>query len=58
MLELCEDYRENVRRVDERMRVKENFDLIKKVLFIGKQEITLYFIDGFVDGGSMNFSSI
>ena len=54
MLELCEDYRENVRRVDERMRVSENFDLIKKVLFIGEQEITLYFIDGFVDGGSMN----
>ena len=54
MLELCEDYRENVRRVDAALRVNENFDLIKKVLYLGKQEITLYYIDGFVDGGSMN----
>ena len=54
MLELCEDYRENIRRVDEALRVNENFDIIKKTLFLGKQEITLYYIDGFVDGGSMN----
>ena len=54
MLELCNDYRENVRRMDERMRVNENFDLIKKVLYLGEQQITLYYIDGFVDGGSMN----
>ena len=53
-LELCGDYRENVRRVDAALRVEENFDLIKKTLFIGKQEITLYYIDGFVDGGAMN----
>ena len=30
MLELCGDYRENVRRVDEVLRVRENFDIIKK----------------------------
>ena len=54
MLELCEDYRENVRRMDAALRVNENFDLIKKVLYLGSQEITLYYIDGFVDGGSMN----
>ena len=54
MLELCEDYRENVRRLDRTLRVNENFDLIKKVLYLGKEEITLYYIDGFVDGGSMN----
>ncbi len=54
MLELCEDYRENIRRVDATLRVKENFDIIKKTLYLGKQEITLYYIDGFVDGGSMN----
>ena len=52
--ELCKDYRENVKRMDEALRVNENFDLIKKPLYIGKQEITLYYIDGFVDGGSMN----
>ena len=54
MLLLCEDYRENVRRMDQALRVKENFDLIKKVLCVGSQEITLYYLDGFVDGGSMN----
>lgn len=54
MLELCKDYRENVRRVDEVLRVNENFDVIKKVLFLGKQEITMYYIDGFVDGKSLN----
>lgn len=54
MPELCEDYRENVRRIDGVLRVNENFDLIKKVLYLGSQEITLYYIDGFVDGGSMN----
>lgn len=53
-LKLCEDYRENVRRTDAALRVDENFDLIKKVLFLGSQEITLYYIDGFVDGGSLN----
>ena len=37
MLQLCGDYRENVKRTDELLRVQENFDIIKKVLFIGKQ---------------------
>ena len=54
MLELCGDYRENVKRTDELLRVQENFDIIKKVLFIGKQETTFYYIDGFVEGASMN----
>ena len=54
MLELCESYRENVRRVDEVLRVKENFDVIKKTLFLGKDEVTFYYIDGFVDSGPMS----
>ncbi len=54
MLQLCSDYRENVRRVDRELRVDENFDIIKKPLYIGDQQITLYYIDGFVDGGAMN----
>ncbi|MBQ8433088.1 MAG: spore germination protein [Clostridia bacterium] len=54
MLVLGRDYRENVRRMDEILRVQENFDVIKKVLYLGQEEITLYYIDGFVDGGSMN----
>ena len=54
MLELCENYLENVRRLDQVLRVKENFDIIKKTLYIGQEETTLYYIDGFVDGSSMN----
>jgi len=49
MSELCGDYRENVRRIDEILRVRESFDLIKKTMFIGTKETTLYYIDGFVD---------
>ena len=53
-MEFCEDYRENVRRVDSALRVQENFDLIKKPMYVGKHEVTFYYIDGFVEGGSMN----
>ena len=54
MLELCEEYCENVRRMDEVLRVRENFDIIKKTMFIGKAETTLYYIDGFVESASLN----
>ena len=54
MLQLCDEYRENVRRVDDVLRVRENFDIIKKVLYIGEQETTFYYIDGFVEGASFN----
>lgn len=54
MLKLCEDYRENVRRVDAELSVEENFDLIKKVMHLGRHEVTFYYIDGFVDSSSMN----
>ena len=54
MLQLCNDYRENVQRVDEILRVRENFDIIKKTLFIANTETTFYYIDGFVEGASFN----
>ena len=54
MFELCGDYHENVRRIDEILRVRENFDIIKKTLFIGTQEATFYYIDGFLESGSLN----
>ena len=54
MLKLCGDYRENVRRVDDVLRVRENFDIIKKTMFIGEAETTFYYIDGFVEGASLN----
>ncbi len=46
---LCGDYRENVRRMDAVLRVEKNFDLIKKTMYVGSKEVTLYYIDGFVD---------
>lgn len=54
MLELCNDYHENLRRVDAALRVEENFDLIKKELVFGGHSFAMYYLDGFVNGGSMN----
>lgn len=53
MPNLTSDYRKNVEMLDALLRVKENFDLIKKKLFIGQDEVTLYYIDGFVQSGAM-----
>ena len=52
-LRLSEEYRENVRLMDETFSVEDNFDLIKKVISVGPDELTLYYIDGFVKDGSM-----
>ena len=52
--QLSEDYRENVRRMDTVFAVKDNFDVIKKVMTIGRDELTAYYIDGFVKDGSMS----
>ena len=48
---LTRDYRENVALIDGELRVKESFDMIKKVLSVGDDELTLYYIDGFVKDG-------
>ena len=45
---LTESYSENVALLDRLLRVDESFDLIKKPLKIGKDEMTLYYIDGFI----------
>ena len=39
--------------MDARLHIDDNFDLIKKKLIIGKDELTLYFIDGFVKDAVM-----
>ena len=54
MEQLSENYRENLRRMDAALRVEENFDLIKKTLYLGQEQITMYYIDGFVASASMN----
>ena len=51
---LTGDYQRNVRLIDEILHVDDNFDLIKKVLTVGKDELTLYYIDGFVKDAVMS----
>ncbi len=48
MRRLSKFYRENVAHLDKLLRIDESFDLLKKVMQIGEDEITLYYIDGFV----------
>ncbi len=54
MRRLSSDYKENVAAMDDILRVKENFDLLKKVLTVGQDELTLYYIDGFIKDGVMS----
>lgn len=42
------DYKQNVELVDGLLHTSESFDLIKKTLSVGDDELTLYYIDGFV----------
>ena len=38
---------ENMKRFDEILQVKKNYDILKRVFLIGKKEACFYFIDGF-----------
>ncbi len=54
MLKFTESYRDNIAALDSYLSVKDNFDILKKTLKIGERdELTLYFIDGFVKDGVM-----
>ncbi len=48
MRKLSNIYADNTAQLDRLLRVEENFDVIKKPLRIGRDEVTLYYIDGFV----------
>ena len=48
MQSLSENYQENVNLLDTTLRVKENFDILKKILRVADGELTLYYIDGFI----------
>ena len=52
--ELTLDYCENVKIIDSILRVDESFDLIKKVVTVGSDELSLYYIDGFIKDGVMS----
>ena len=45
---LTDSYQGNVALLDSILRVDESFDLIKKPLKVGADEMTLYYIDGFI----------
>lgn len=53
MKHLTESYADNVKLLDRLLNVEGNFDIIKKVLAVGKDELTLYYIDGFVKDAVM-----
>lgn len=53
MRKLSENYSENIKALDAELRVKENFDVIKKPLKIADGEVTMYYIDGFVKDSVM-----
>ena len=50
---LSPDYAANVRMMDDILRVRDNFDVIRKDMQIGRDRITLYYIDGFVKDSVM-----
>ncbi len=54
MRRLSLNYKENVALMDDILRVEENFDILKKVLTVGQDELTLYYIDGFIKDGVMS----
>ena len=53
MERLTEDYRENVRDLSLRLAAGESFDLIERRLPVGGDELTLFFMDGFVKDGAL-----
>ena len=53
MQSLFEKYDENVCFFEKKLNVQQNFDIIKKVLRIGKDEITLFYVDGLIKDGAM-----
>ena len=53
MIKISENYRENVVHFEEKLRVAQNFDVIKKVLRIAQGEVTLFYIDGLIKDGAM-----
>ena len=40
--------------IDEALRVSESFDVLKKKLAVGRDELTFYYIDGFIKDGVMS----
>lgn len=54
MKRLSADYKLNVNMLDGILRVEENFDIIKKPVAVGQDELTFYYIDGFIKDAVMS----
>ena len=54
MNRLSADYRQNVETLDRILRVDDNFDIIKKPLAVGQDELTFYYVDGFIKDAIMS----
>ncbi len=50
---LIESYEQNVRYFEQKLRVSQNFDVLKKVLRVADGEVTLFYIDGLIKDGAM-----
>ncbi len=53
MGKLSEFYRDNIAVMSARLEVDKNYDIIKRELKVGEEEICLFYIDGFVKDGEM-----
>ncbi len=48
MKSLTASFKDNIRMLDGRLRVKENFDIVGKDLVIGERKARMYLVDGFI----------
>ena len=53
MRKLSNSYSENIMQIDRLLRVDENFDMLKKLVRVGEDELTFYYLDGFVKDAVM-----
>ena len=52
-MKFTSDHRENVSLLENRLRIKDNFDCIKKHLSVGKYDVAFFYVDGFVKDGEI-----
>lgn len=53
-MRLCDNHSENIKLIDNLLRVEESFDIIKKELSLSDGRLALYYIDGFVKDAVMS----
>ncbi len=53
MRELSFDLEENIKALDEILRPRENFDIIKREMEINQSKVVMYYVDGFVTAAIM-----